>query len=164
MNRRHFLDMTGGAAACVATGVAAQPAQSGSNPRFRAGAATSDITLPLGATNGGIIARGGPATAIHDPLRVRCLALDDGRTRLAFAVCDVRMIARPVIDGAKRLIRETTGLPPQHVLMCATHTHGAPAAVGLDRVPLDGWYLEFLVRRIADGIREKMLELLRDVG
>ena len=45
--------------------------------RFRAGAATSNITLPLGTLNGGVIARGGPATHIHDELHVRCLALDD---------------------------------------------------------------------------------------
>src|SRR3954454_23331016 len=54
---------------------------------FRAGAATSNITPPLGE---GIVGNFTTPTAthIHDELHARCLVLDDGQTRLAFAICD----------------------------------------------------------------------------
>ena len=57
------------------------------NHTFRAGAATSDITPKLGLPIVGNW-NSPPATAIHDKLHVRCLVLDDGETKLAFAICD----------------------------------------------------------------------------
>lgn len=68
---------------------------------FRAGAAKSCITLPLGTRiNGGV----GPGVArhIHGDLFVRALVLDDGATRLAFAVVDTCLLDRPVFDEAKK--------------------------------------------------------------
>src|SRR5690554_3992542 len=71
------------------------PPVSGEGKVFRAGAATSNITPPLG---GGIV--GGwntpPASHVHDELHVRCLVLDDGETRLVFAVADNVSIVREV--------------------------------------------------------------------
>jgi hypothetical protein len=64
-----------------------QTPASSSQRVLRAGAATSNVTPPLGA---GIV--GGwstPAsTDVHDELHARCLVLDDGTTRIAFAVVD----------------------------------------------------------------------------
>src|SRR5262245_36471314 len=60
---------------------------------FRAGAATSNITPRLGSSlNGGMSDR--KATHVHDELHARCLVLDDGKTMLALAVCDMCMIPR----------------------------------------------------------------------
>ena len=119
--------------------------------RLRAGAATSNITLPLGAANGGVISRGGLATDIHDEMHVRCLALDDGQTRVAIAICDLRMIGREVVDEVKRRVSDATGLAPENVLISATHTHGAPAAIGMHTADIDRWYGDFLTVRIADA-------------
>src|SRR4051812_12438355 len=94
---------------------------------FRAGAATSNITPPLGEPIVGGWSSP-PATHIHDELHARCLVLDDGRTRLAFAVCDNVGIPRPVFDTARRLVHEETGLPEDHLLLAATHTHSATTA------------------------------------
>jgi hypothetical protein len=133
-----------------------------SKPRpFRAGAATSNITPPIGA---GIV--GGwnvPAsTHIHDELHVRCLALDDGTTRLAFAVVDSVSVNREVFDEARRLIHEETGLPQANVMMSATHTHSGPSARGTNAFVfskvLDD-YQAFLARRIADGVRRAIHNL-----
>ncbi len=128
---------------------------------FRAGAATSNITPPLGA-----LIIGGwntPAsTHIHDELHARCLALDDGQTRLVFAVCDSVSINREVFDEAKRLVHEATGLPRENLLMSATHTHSGPSARGTDPFifgpPLDD-YQRFLAVRIADGVRRALNNL-----
>jgi hypothetical protein len=122
---------------------------------FRAGAAASNITPPLGEPIvGGWTSP--PATHIHDELHARCLALDDGKTKLLFVVCDNVGIPREVFDEARKLIQEETGLPPQNVLMSATHTHSATSARGEQ---LKGEYARFLVRRIADGARRAIHNL-----
>lgn len=120
--------------------------------QLRAGAAVVDITPALGVTNGGVIARGGPVTHIHDELHARCLVLDDGATRLAIAICDMRMLGGEVVARAKSLAGEATGLAPENILIAATHTHAAPAMVGIHPEPRDRAYAEFVARRIADGI------------
>jgi hypothetical protein len=130
---------------------AAEPAAS---PSFRAGAATSNITSPLG---GGII--GGfvpiPATHVHDELHVRCLVLDDGQTQLALAVCDLLGIHFSVSAEARKLVQESTGIPPERVLICATHTHSACSTLGQRFQPVQPLdeYQSFVARRIADGIK-----------
>ena len=120
--------------------------------QLRAGAAVVDITPALGVANGGVIARGGPVTHIHDGLHARCLVLDDGATRLAIAICDMRMLGGEVVARAKSLAGEATGLAPENILIAATHTHAAPAMVGIHPEPRNRAYAEFVARRIADGI------------
>ena len=123
--------------------------------KFRAGAATSNITPELGS---GIV--GGfvpfPATDVHDELHARCLVLDDGTTMLAFVVCDLLGIHRSVSIEARRLIHDATGIPPERVMISCTHTHSAASALGQNRYtsdqPLDE-YQRFVARRIADGVR-----------
>ncbi len=119
---------------------------------FRAGAATSNTTPPLGVSlNGGMSDR--TAKQIHDDLHARCLVLDDGDTRLAIVVCDSCMIPRELHDAAKHLAHEETGLPIDRMLISATHTHTAPTVTGIFQSDPNAEYAEFLVRRIADGIR-----------
>jgi len=160
--RREFLICsTAAAASCLAAARASgsprpdTPAAQG----FRAGAATSNITLPLGENNGGVIARGGAATHVHDELHARCLALNDGQTTIALAVCDMRMIDRQIVQDAKRLVQEATGLGPDRLLISATHTHAAPGTPSLMATDLDRSYRDFLTRRIADGLRRAVNNL-----
>ena len=127
-------------------------------PQLKAGAATSNITPRLGVSiNGGMSDR--RATHIHDELHARCLVLDDGKTRLAFAVCDMCMIPREVMDEAKQIVNQTTGLPVENMLISATHTHEAPTAAGVFQSDPDPEYPKFLATRIADGIRRAINNL-----
>ena len=125
---------------------------------LKAGAAAVNITPPLGQP---IV--GGwespPATHIHDELHARCLVLDDGQTRLAFAVCDNVGIPREVFDTARKLIHDETGLPADHVLMAATHTHSAPASAGVFQTATNTDYVPFLAQRIADGVQRAAANL-----
>ena len=128
---------------------------------FRAGAAASNITPPLGAP---II--GGwnspPATHIHDELYARCLVLDDGTTRLVFVICDNLGIGREVYDEARQIIQDKTGIPPDNVMMAATHTHSSVSARSANRLKYNeklGDYQQFLVMRIADGVRRAVNNL-----
>jgi neutral ceramidase len=121
--------------------------------QFRAGAATANITPPLGVMLDGTIMQIGPARHIHDELHARCLLLADGSTRVAIVVIDCTMISRDVLDEAKRLVHQQTGLPPDRVLMSATHSHSAVRAIGTGTGELDRQYYAFLIRRIADCVR-----------
>jgi neutral ceramidase len=137
----------------------AVPGVRAADPPLKAGAAVSNITLPLGATLGGTIARGGAVLHVHDELHARCLVLDDGKVRLALVVCDLRMVGREVVDEAKGLIQEATGLPPDQVMISATHTHAAPAVIGIHTGEIDRAYARFLARRIADAVKRAINNL-----
>ena len=111
-------------------GSAARPAAADDQPAtgsLRAGAAIADITPPPGEPVVGGFSPF-PATAVHDPLHARCLVLDDGRTQIAFVICDSLGIPRDIYDEARERIGRETKLPPQNILMAATHTHSATRA------------------------------------
>ncbi len=135
--------------------------QSKTKKTFRAGAATSNITPLMGVPLDGTIMQIGPAKDVHDELYARCLVLDDGTTRLAFAVVDNTMISREVYDQAKKLVHEKTGIPIQNICISATHTHSTPrAVVGLKPNSAEHKdYLNFLAIRISDGIRRAVNRL-----
>src|SRR5207253_2413771 len=59
---------------------------------------------------------------------------------------------RTVLDAAKRIVQEKSGLPTSQILIAATHTHTAPAATGTFQSEPDPRYTEFLTERIADGV------------
>jgi neutral ceramidase len=143
-----------GAGLFLAVVLTAFPAAA-ADKEFRAGAATANITPPLGE-----LVVGGfnpvPADEVHDELHVRAIVLDDGRTKLAIALCDNVGISRDVFDAAKARVAETLGIPAAQQLYAATHTHSATSArtpnvagVGLELSD----YQKFVVARIADAVR-----------
>ncbi|QDV27991.1 hypothetical protein [Aureliella helgolandensis] len=132
---------------------------------FRAGAATANITPPLGE-----MVVGGwepvPADEVHDELHVRAIVLDDGDTKLAIAICDNVGIPREVFDVAKAQVEATTGIPVKNQLYAATHTHSATTARGKNSMVKDeelSGYQIFLADRIVDAVRiaNKRLEPAR---
>jgi neutral/alkaline ceramidase-like enzyme len=141
--------------------VAPAPAQQRASRPLLAGASTSNITPPLGELIvGNWIPI--PATHVHDELHARCLVLDDGETRVAIVVADNVGIPRRVLDEAKRLAHERSGIPVERILISSTHTHSATTARGSERYDdaeaLDH-YQTFLARRIADGIHRAINNL-----
>ncbi|MCH9653656.1 MAG: hypothetical protein K0U86_17945 [Planctomycetes bacterium] len=128
-------------------------------PTFQAGAAMSNITPSIGS-NQTVRSNKRQATHVHDELHARCLVLDDGQSRLALVVCDLRHISAEVVVNAKQIIQQSTGIPPECVLVSATHTHTSTGAKLEDR---DGQpyydYRAFLTRRIADGVLRAVNQL-----
>jgi neutral ceramidase len=135
--------------------LALSPLQAQENAKgkiFRAGAFAQNITpekFPI-SVNGGMQDR--LATTVHDPLHARCLVLDDGATKIAFAVCDSCMIPREIADAAKLLVQKETGIAPEHILISATHTHTAPTVTGVFQSDPDEAYQKYLITKIAAGI------------
>src|ERR1043166_1127568 len=76
--------------------------------QFRPGAATSNTTPRLGVSITGYF-NDRTARHIHDELHARCLALDDGQTRLALVVCDSCIIPRPTQDRPQPPAPEKSG-------------------------------------------------------
>src|SRR6476469_7975442 len=121
-------------------------------PSFRAGAYAIDVSprnFPV-LVNGGFLQA--TATKVNDRLQAKCLVLDDGTTRLAIVVVDSCMMPRDLLDRAKALAREKTGILTEKILISATHTHSAPAAMGALGCPADPAYVALLPGRIAEGI------------
>ncbi len=130
---------------------------------FRAGAATVDVTpRDLSPERPAIVAGGfleGRAERVHDPLLVRAIVLDDGggpegaeAVRLALVVVDSCMMPRALLDEAKRLAAERTGIAPERMMISATHTHSAPAAMGCLGTRVDAGYAARLPAAIAGAI------------
>lgn len=122
------------------------------NKVFRAGAAAVDITptqLPV-IVNGGFAER--QVSEITDPLHARCLVLDDGITQVAIAVVDNCVIPRSLMDEAKQLAHQATGIPVNRMLISATHCHSAPAVCAILGSDCDEAYARFLPGKIAEGI------------
>jgi hypothetical protein len=119
---------------------------------FRAGAAAVDITPPTFPVivNGMFEER--TATKAVDPLHARALVLDDGTTRVAIVIVDSCMMPRELLDKAKALANRSTGIPTEQMLIAATHTHSAPAAMGCLGTRVDPAYPEFLVPQLVRSI------------
>ena len=118
---------------------------------FRAGAASIEITPPLGElVVGGFVPF--PADRIHDPLYAKAIALDDGDNRIAIVVCDNLGIRREEFDAARKIIAATNEIPVTNILMAATHTHSAT------RGQTDK-YRSILINGIADAVHQAISNL-----
>lgn len=105
----------------------------------------------------GFDARNGVAESVHDPLNARAFVIDDGRTVVAFVSVEVIGVSAEFSDQVRREVQQRTGIPSEHVVLSATHTHCGPVTIkhffnqGQD---LDAGYLE----RLAQGIVQSVVE------
>ena len=139
---------------------AVNPLWADDTPRvFRAGAFAIDITpetFPVSSA-GSMSPRN--AIQAHDPLHARCLVLDDGQTKLAFAICDSCMIPREIFDTAKTRVAKEIGIPTDHIVSSATHTHTAVTVTPVFQSDVATEYCDFLAERIAEGIIQSASQL-----
>lgn len=139
----------------VTTGVtiATEPKPTSQHGQLRVGAIAMDITpthFPV-IVNGMFEER--TADRDVDPLFVRAFVLDDGATRIAIVVVDSCMLPRELLDAAKAEASKRTGIPVDHMLVSATHTHSAPSSMGLLGSRRDPDYPALLIPRIARAIQ-----------
>lgn len=119
---------------------------------FKAGAHAQDISPTQFPTpvNGGMKANF--AKGISDPLHARCLALHDGKRALVYVVVDACMIPRQMCEEAKATASKATGIPAEHMLISATHTHSAGTLAPVFQSDPDPEYVKTVAPRIAAGI------------
>jgi hypothetical protein len=122
-------------------------------PTLRAGAAASDITpkeFPINMP-GGFSAN--PAESAHDPLHARALVLDDGTTQLVMAVVDNLGAGPDILDEAKEIASQKTGIPKERMLVSSTHSHSAAALSNRENVPAPvAAYRKVFVEGLAEAI------------
>ena len=137
---------------CISTLLLAAAPLSAADQPFRAGAAVVDITplkFPVIA-NGMFTER--LATQAVDRLHARCLALDDGSTKLALCVVDICLMPRDVVDRAKDIAAQATGLGPERMMISATHTHSGGSVMGCLGSRADPDYTTWLPAKLAEAI------------
>ncbi|MEO8541721.1 MAG: neutral/alkaline non-lysosomal ceramidase N-terminal domain-containing protein [bacterium] len=117
---------------------------------MRIGAAAIDITPPVGTPLDGYGGRTDVSLGVHDPLYARAIVFDDGSTQVALVVCDLIGIGSFLAARARELIAERPGIPPENVMISATHTHAGPAGVRGRGEPV---LVEEIARKIAGAVR-----------
>src|SRR5271157_108683 len=148
-----------GQAALLSERIAADETRSADRPALRAGASAIDVSprsFPV-LINGGFLQN--TTTKVNDSLFAKCLVLDDGTTRLAIVIVDSCMMPRELLDRAKEMAREKTGIATDRMLIAATHTYSAPAAMGALGCLADSNYVSLLPGKIAESI-ERATQLL----
>ena len=66
------------------------------------------------------------STGVHDPLLSSALYLYDGQTPLLLVSSDVIFISKESAARTRRQIERVTGVPADHIMVTATHTHSGP--------------------------------------
>jgi len=116
---------------------------------LRAGAAQTVITPPVGVHLEGYTPMP-QSTAIHDDLHARALVVDDGRAQAAIVSCDLIGISRALGQSVRVIASRATGIPADHIMVCATHTHMGPAILLPD--PGDPPIADAVAQQIAGAI------------
>jgi hypothetical protein len=119
-------------------------------PSLRAGAATANISPPLGTSLAGFMTDR-KTTEVHDELVVRCAALESAGKRMLLATIDSCMVPRVVLDPVRAAISRQNAVAPECILISSTHTHSAPPAMHLFQSPTDEAYVKLLQSRLADA-------------
>jgi hypothetical protein len=145
-----------GAALALATAMARsdQP-----QAEWKAGTATVAITPEEPMWMAGYASRDKPSEGkIHD-LFAKALALEDARgARLVIVTLDLVSVPRPLRDALEAAAGQAYRLPPEALLINASHTHCGPE-VRPDKVYLPKNQAE-RCRKYVEGLRDKLLELV----
>ncbi len=118
----------------------------------KAGTAVIDITpinLPV-LVNGGFTSR--TIGTIKSRLQARAVVLSSEQTSLAIVVVDTCMMSRDFLDETKTHIAARTGIPQDHLLISATHTHSAPSAMACLGTELDSDYVPYLRNQLIEVV------------
>lgn len=123
---------------------------------FRAAIAVRVVTPePLLPVSGGV-GPSHPVSKKEGELTVRALVLADDGTRVAIVSAD--FLGFPSVLGTK-VRAKVKGIPPENILIGATHTHSAPDCYGFPEGGIDLKYVESVCERAADAINEAASKL-----
>lgn len=94
-------------------------------PPLRIGMAEAEITPPDGFPMAGYYHER-KATGTRDPLKAKAIVFGGDGTRAAFVACDLTGIAADLSAEVRRRAAAQTGIPVEHIVLAATHSHTAP--------------------------------------
>lgn len=114
---------------------------------LQVGFARLDMTPPLGAYMDGYYFDRW-VEGVRDPLYINAVAVREGDKAVVAMTLDVMAIFDKPSDMLRYAAAEATGLDPNAILLCGTHTH---TSVAVGREKSDEQYLMWLKRRVADA-------------
>ena len=102
------------------------------------------ITPPLSASMAGYYFDR-QADGVHDELKAKAILFEQDGQIGGLVACDLLAIHRDVVDRAKAMIHERTGIAPHLIMIYATHAHTGPK--------FDDAYVDWLIERISDAVQ-----------
>ncbi len=113
---------------------------------FSAGFSRRIVTPETGTSLGGFPgANKRLSDTVIDDLTLSCLALSDGEEVILLFSSDSIHVGKPIADAVANIALEEYGIPEEHVLMNATHTHSGPSlysgrGVGIEKYTSEIYY------------------------
>jgi neutral ceramidase len=131
---------------------------------WKAGTSRMVITPTLPISMAGYAARKTPSEGKVQDLHAKALAIEDqSGTRLVIVTLDLIGVPRDMRDWLEEQVAHRYQLPPESLLLNASHTHCGPE-LRLTRVPEEGSEEELEQRReIVESYRAKLQEQLVDL-
>lgn len=126
---------------------------------FRAGRAKVVITPPVGSVIGnsyGITVSTGVSSDVH----AKAVVFELDGIKAALVACDMISLHPPIVSRTREQIAARTGVPPERVILAATHCHAGPqthplflSLAGQEAQRLSERYVEQLPGLIAESVR-----------
>ncbi len=128
---------------------------------LKAGGIVTDITplpehFPI-SVNGSMSERFVELT--EERIHARTIAVADADTTVTFTVVDSCVLLREVVDAAKQLASEKTGIPADQMMISATHCHSAPTVTPVFQSSVSEPYQKWLPDKIAESIADAVAKL-----
>lgn len=95
-----------------------------------------------------------------DPLHAHALAMEEAGGRTAIVQLDLLGLSRESAAKIRAAVHESTGLPPDHLLLHCTHTHSGPGSLHVEGcgLPSEG-FLRWLQGRILQAVSDALADL-----
>ena len=132
---------------------------------WSAGAATAELAVPNGTTLAGYGGRTSPSRGTLRPLEVNVLVVAAGASTAVIVSLDLLSIDASWVGSLRDRLRVEDGIPPELVLVAASHTHSGP--VGFRLVGAPGQFdtrTSQLRQDILDTVTSAIRAALRDIA
>ena len=101
-----------------------------------------------------------PASGTHDPLHAKAVVFESGGVKAAIVACDLTSIPVHFITAAREHVKRISSVPPENVMITATHTHTGPNIrprffqnASAEQKKVATAYLERLPQLIAESVQ-----------
>lgn len=120
-------------------------------PNMRIGTALSNITPPAGMPLSGYAERVGASMGIYDDLFLSTIAFEQHQTRALLIAADLIGLGDAFFTEISQEIEARFAIPPQNILLVASHTHSGPA------IPYSFMELRQSDRGYVSGLQSRIL-------
>lgn len=132
---------------------------------WKAGAAAVDLTPDGPIWMSGYGGRNRPSEAVAQRISAKALAIEDSlNTRMVLVTLDLSTVPRLLRQAVERRVREKHGLPPQSLLLNASHTHSGPVLSGATVARMGGANAAPEILKTADAygktVEEKIVQVV----